>query len=64
METALRINSDIHTELKAVCQEKNIPMSAGAGALLRFALEALNNGELELNPVSAAWRGQMEEVEQ
>lgn len=52
METALRINSDIHSELKAICQEKNIPMSTGAGALLRFALDAHNNGEIELAPVT------------
>lgn len=53
METALRIQADIHTELKAACQEKKIPMSAGAGALLRFALDALKCGDLELTPVSA-----------
>jgi len=53
MDTVLKISQDNHKRLKSHCDKVGVPLRSGSDAILSFSLDALDEGRISLNPVSA-----------
>ncbi len=50
MNKDLQIPTDLHGRLEEACRDQGVPVASANRALLNYALDALDRGDIELAP--------------